>query len=171
MNKTRLWILLETLKTADWRQKIAAADEIVRLHTNEKSDGTKTIVEELVKLLKAAMGDVRNAAALALMEIGDDSAALPLLQAIEDEENFSDRSTLIYALTHFDCSKYFSRVFALALTNRTDVQSSAQNILFEQKFNLVKRERDEALEMLEGVKEAIPEQDYGRLRQYLNSIS
>lgn len=119
--------LITRILLGDWQEKVGAADELARIASPE-------VVDLLSDLLSSSDGKIRNAAALALREIGDSTAVRPLLDAIQTPANQNNRSTLVYALETLDCSRHFIDIFQLALSSKFDVQMSALSILDEQGF-------------------------------------
>ena len=119
--------LITKILVGEWSEKVDAADELARIASSE-------VVDVLSCLLTNSDGEIRNAAALALREIGDSAAVRPLLDAIQRPENHRNRSTLVYALETLDCSRHFIDIFRLALSSKYDVQMSALSILDEQGF-------------------------------------
>ena len=81
-------------------------------------------LEESVPLLKALQSidpKERDEAAMDLRDVAE--AAVPaLLRAIHEPANKNNRGTLVYALMAFNCSKYFSKLFSLAVTGNYEVQ-------------------------------------------------
>ena len=129
MQMTLLQQLLAELKSTDtnWDAKVKSADIIA------EGIGQRA-VDELVSLLQSNNSDTRNAAALALREIGDSQMVEPLFRAIQHPNNFNDRSTLVYALEKLDCSEYFGELFSLVLSDMADVRMAAATVFFSQGF-------------------------------------
>lgn len=137
MEKERLDYLINELFSDSWEKAVAASDELAE-HTESN------VVSALVNVLDSNCHYAQNAAALALREIGDNSAVTPLLRAIAKPFNKDNRSTLVYALETLDCSNYFSIIFDLVLSDKWDVSISALNILQEQSFHLSEVDIEEA---------------------------
>ena len=153
--------LFKQLENGDWNQKIEASDFLV-------TRSSSRVISSLIALLESKDGDVRNAAALALREIGDNSAVAPLFQAIKNPAHKRDNSTLVYALECLDCSRFFLEIFALTLSPYWDVHISAMTILHEQKFHIKDADIRRATAMLKKTKSQV--QDYETLEAYLKSL-
>ena len=145
----------------DWEQKINASDALANLVL-------KDIVSPLIALLKSPDTDIRNASALTLREIGNNSAVEPLFDAINNPANRSDRSTLVYALERLDCSRHFLEIVELALSQKADVHMSAMNILMRQGFYMSNSDVKKAISMLKKTKGKT--QDYELIGNYLKSL-
>ena len=88
-------------------------------------------IEELIQDLKSKDSGVRDNAALALMDIGDDKAIEPIIEAIRVPENVNHRGTLVYALSDYDCIEHLEYLVELCLTGNFEVSSGAFNIIEE----------------------------------------
>lgn len=87
---------------------------------------------ELVAILASSSPGERNAAAIALMDLGDPRAMEPLIQAIELPQNRHARGTLVYALSAFDCIGRFAQLFSWALQGGYEASGEALTIIREQ---------------------------------------
>lgn len=137
-----LFDLVRVIEQDDWTGALAASDVIVR------SFG-RSATRSLIKLLKSDRVVTRNAAALALREIGDSRAVDPLFRAINNPNNRSDRATLVYALETLDCRNHFLDLIELAISEKADVQLSAMDILERQAFLVNDDDLNQARETLE----------------------
>jgi HEAT repeat protein len=88
-------------------------------------------LQSLIHDLEASESAVRDKAALQLMDIGDERAVQPLLQAISKPENINHRGTLVYALGAFDCELFLEPLVDLALSGNFEVSAGALSILEE----------------------------------------
>ncbi len=156
--------LIALIETGDWDTALNASDKL-----SEYSDDRT--VRKLIGLLGSSRTETRNAAALALREIGNDIAVEPLLEAIRKPENRTNRSTMIYALEKLDCSNHFIDIFMLALAPKEDVRLSALNILHEQGFWLSGEEIGKARFLLKSHNKECPNDSVIEiLGELLNSL-
>jgi len=122
---------LASLKTdffsANFAIASAAADRLGEIGGNE-------VVDFLIFVLKSEDALQRNSAALALRDIGDNRAAEPLWQAIQQPLNQNKRGTLVYALEKLDCSHKLGALFDLLFYGSYEVRMYAGTILDEQIF-------------------------------------
>ena len=124
--KSKLEVLIEKIQVASWQEKLQASDQIVK-------DFGKHATDSLTGLLHEKDASVRNAAAITLREIGDNTAVKPLIEAIKAPANRDNRSTLVYALQTLDCKEHFLDIVELLLGN-AEVRMSAMTIFVEQGF-------------------------------------
>ena len=85
----------------------------------------------LIQDLESTDATVRNAAAIDLMDLGDERAVAPLLRAITNPENVNHRGTLVYALSAFNCEGFIELMVRLALTGNYEVSGEACSIIEE----------------------------------------
>ena len=95
-----------------------------------------SVVDRLIELLKSQHGHIRNRAASALRDIGDDRAIEPLVNAIGVPENCNNRGSLVWALQTLDCCNLFPLLFDLGIEGNYEVRSMALMILDEQDFGV-----------------------------------
>jgi hypothetical protein len=88
----------------------------------------------LLNKLNSAVASERNAAAIALMDIGDSSAIPLLIEAIEHPDNRAARGTLIYALSAFDCHGRFAQIFRWAIEGGYEASGEALSIIQQQEL-------------------------------------
>jgi HEAT repeat protein len=88
-------------------------------------------LQSLIQDLESPSSSVRDKAALDLMDIGNESAVGPLLQAISNPENLNHRGTLIYALGAFNCEPFLEVLVDLVLTGNFEVSTGAFGIIKE----------------------------------------
>lgn len=140
---TPIDILLDTLASSrsTWKEKLEAADAIA-------ANSGNCHLGELLELLRSHSAPTRNAAAIALRQIGDNRAVEPLFAAIQTPANLQDRSTLVYALEHLNCSGHFQDVFLLVLSDKADVRLAAANIFFSQGFFVDEEDLTKARQLL-----------------------
>jgi len=103
--------------------------------------------EELIQDLKSTDPAIRDKAALDLMDIGDDRAMAPIIDAIRVPENVNYRGTLVYALSDYDCIEHLEYLVELCLTSNFEVSSCSFNIIegFELTKAIIKRIKSEML--------------------------
>lgn len=120
---------LEKLITPNmsWEDRLKVADQVA-------CDYGYSATDSLCALLSDQDPDVRNAAALALKEISDDSAVSALVSTCLNPQHKENRATLVYALEELDCSEFFSEIFELLLSGNAEVVDNALNIFNGQGF-------------------------------------
>ena len=106
-----------------------------------------------------------------LLDCGVHAAVEPLLDAIKDPRNISQRSTLVFALEKLNCSEHFLDLFELALCGRPEILVSAGTILLEQGFYITREDVSRARNMLEAEKGNIEDVDYVSLNEILEEMS
>ncbi len=163
MTKNNVDVLVDMILTGEWKDKVKAADDLVL-------QSSPQVVGALIELLKSDSHEVRDASALALREIGDNSAVCPLVEAIKKPEHIQSRSTLVYALETLDCSDLFLEIFKLALADKADVQMSAITILTEQGFYISDGDLKKAHQILKQAKGKISDENYKSALSYLNDL-
>jgi HEAT repeat protein len=165
MERERIDHLLSLLKHGDWDEALQASDALA-------AAANSYVTERLIQLLNCSRPDTRNAAALALREIGDDAAIEPLLRAIKKPANRDNRSTLVYALESLNCGGHFIDVFTLAFSPKDDVRLSALSILHEQSFLISDEDLEQAHSMLLSHEESHPNDPViSTLNEILESLS
>ena len=85
--------------------------------------------EELIQDLKSSAPAIRDNAALGLMDIGNDKAVPPLIEAIRSPKNKNYRGTLVYSLSAYNCIDHLEFLIELCLTGNFEVSSNAFNII------------------------------------------
>ena len=143
MNNQELQIALNELQSdqVGWSEKVQIAEGIL-LRCGAPG------ASELIRLLESPDYSIRNASALALREYGSDSVVGPLLCAINNPANESNRATLVYALETHDCSEYSEHIIRLAVDRKADVRWSAWNILSKQQLLVSRNLLDKAVQDL-----------------------
>ncbi|WP_431263339.1 HEAT repeat domain-containing protein [Roseateles chitinivorans] len=86
-------------------------------------------IEALLQDVESSDPGIRHAAALELMNRGDERAVAALWNAINRPENANHRGTLVYALSAFDQSEHLESLVSLALTGNFEVSMGAFTIL------------------------------------------
>ena len=135
--------LQHDMQSDDWATARRAADALAEL-------GGADAVTILIPCLASPSPVTRNAAAIALRDIGDNAAREPLIRAITDPLTQGDRGTLVRALQTLDCSACLRFLFQLALTETFEVQNHALQILYEQEFWYTREDLVEMEAELEG---------------------
>ncbi len=105
----------------------AASDKLGELGGDE-------VIAFLIPILESENAWLRNSAALALRDIGDNRAVEPLFHAIQKPENANNRGTLVYALEELDCSQKLPELFDILFYARYEAKMSAATVLDEQIF-------------------------------------
>ncbi|MEZ5469992.1 MAG: hypothetical protein R3F18_20320 [Lysobacterales bacterium] len=85
--------------------------------------------QTLIQALESPNSSVRDKAALELMDIGNESAVGPLLEAIGKPENLNQRGTLVFALGGFNCKPILEALVDLVLTGNFEVSTGAFGII------------------------------------------
>lgn len=134
--------VISSIRHSDWDGKVVAADQASTFPPEE-------VLPYLTDLLHSEDHDVRNAAALALRSIGDDSAAESLLSAVFNPANREDRSTLLYALENMEIGPHFREIAELLVDEQWDVRMSAFCILDSGKFSTTMDEIHSAIRLIE----------------------
>lgn len=157
--------LLSLLECGNWNEALHASDVLASI-------ADSYITKRLIEFLDNPKPDTRNAAALALRDIGDNTATEPLLRAINKPENYDNRSTMVYALENLNCSCNFIDIFMLALATKEDVRLSALKILHEQNFWISDEDLDQACSILLSYDKSSPNDPViNILNELLNSLS
>lgn len=137
MTDENLKIEFEQLKkdifSEDWELVKSAADRLGEIGGDE-------VVDFLISLLSLENSGIRNRAALALRDIGDNKAVKPLLKAIFKKENLNYNGTMVYALEALDCSKNLKEIFKILFYQGAEAKLSADTILSEQIFTFYRED-------------------------------
>ena len=86
-------------------------------------------IETLLQDVDSSDPGIRHAAALELMDHGDERAVPALWNAIRRQENADHRGTLVFALSAFDQSEHLESLVSLVLTGNLEVSMGAFAIL------------------------------------------
>jgi len=128
--------LKEEITSEDWKTSLSAADRLANIKTKES-------LQVLVDNLKSENNFIRNAAALGLMQTGDQEYFEPLIKRIKELGTEEEIGTLVYALENFDCSTILPDIVTLYLKGNFEVRQATTNILNEQSFKLTTKELKE----------------------------
>lgn len=128
MEKLREEILLKV-----WQKAKEAGNKLAAIRGQE-------VIDFLIDLLNSDEPRIRNIAALALRDIGDNQAVEPLYKAIFRKENENNRGTLVYALQTLDCSDKLTELFDLLFYGNFEVKMGASTILDEQEFEFTRED-------------------------------
>ncbi len=80
-------------------------------------------VEQLIDLLERTDTKVQSKIALALMELKDDRAIVPLLEKAQLKSNYT--GSIVYALSHFNCQGHEKTLFDIGLKGGFEVRQMA----------------------------------------------
>ncbi|MFC0682890.1 HEAT repeat domain-containing protein [Lysobacter korlensis] len=94
----------------------------------------------MLAALKSQEPTERNAAAIALMDLGNSSAVEPLIAAIEHPDNRDARGSLIYALSELDCQGRFAQLFRWAAEGGYEATGEALSIISQQQLHPTKQD-------------------------------
>jgi HEAT repeat protein len=92
------------------------------------------VVDFLISLLDNNDPGLRNRAALALGDIGDNRAVDSLLKAILNKNNNYYNGTLVHVLSDLDCSKKLIDLFEILFYHEYEPRMGVIEILKEQEF-------------------------------------
>jgi len=126
-NQAEIEELKKNIFSDDWELVKSSSDRLGKI-------GGTEAVDFLIPLLGLDNPGIRNSAALALSDIGDNRALDPLLSAIFKKENHNHNQTLVYALETLDCSEKLVEIFTILFYESYVGKISACNILNEQIF-------------------------------------
>jgi len=135
LNEVRL-LKADLLSTeCDWDKMKTSAN---RLREIGGSDAYDFFIGLLDLDYKYALS--RNIAALTIMDIDDNKAVEPLINAILKKENINHNGTLVYALEKFDCSNKFKELFEILFYHGYEAKIGARHILAEQQFSFTQQD-------------------------------
>lgn len=116
-------LLEEALKNCD----MELLEEIIDAHEpHELSSAVPLFIRHLRETEDPAL---RNTIAVALRDIGDEAAVLPLIELLNHPKTLNNRGTLLYALEVFDCSAHLKTIVHLFLSGGFEVQATAYQLL------------------------------------------
>ena len=119
--------------SSDWKVQSNAADVLAK-------NRSKAVTEFLISLLGSDEPQIRNVAALAIRDIGDNNAVEPLFSAIFKKDNFRSAGTLVYALQTLDCGRKFKELFEILFYHNYEPKAMAFMILKNQEFEFTTRD-------------------------------
>ncbi len=106
------------------------ADTVIKAAHALGDLGDRRAVPILIDLLQTTPDpSIRNAAAVGLRELGDDSALHPLIALIMSPKTEQHRGTLIYALEGFDSSPVLEVLVDLVITGNFEVSHQAFSVI------------------------------------------
>jgi|WetSurMetagenome_2_1015567.scaffolds.fasta_scaffold30905_4 hypothetical protein len=135
--------LKKNIFSEDWELVKKSADKLGELGGNE-------ITDFLISLLDLDDSGVRNRAALALEQIGDNKAVDPLFKSIFNNHNYN--GTMVFALESLDCSKHLKDIFKILFSESYEAKISAMAILDTQIFEFTSQDLKDINEMWEDCK-------------------
>lgn len=91
-------------------------------------------MQNYIQGLESEDASVRNDTALKIIDGKHEELVPKLLERIHDPRTKGANGTLVYALGHFDCSKYFTDLVRFAVTLGFEAHWGAMSILGKQKF-------------------------------------
>ena len=104
----------------------------------------------MISLLDLDDYGIRDRAALALEQIGDNKAVEPLFKSIFKNHNYN--GTMVFALESLDCSKHLKDIFKILFYEAYEAKMSAMAILDTQIFEFTSQELMEISDMWEDCK-------------------
>ena len=125
--------LKQVVLSSDWEAVKAACARLSVI-------GGDDVVLFLIGLLQLDNPGVRNQAALALRDMGDNRAVEPLLLSIRRPENYNYNGTMVYALEALKCGRYLKQIFDVLFFETYEAKISADVILNEQEFEFDKED-------------------------------
>lgn len=125
-----------------YKIEILSDDAKIALNASDKlaEIGGQEVLDFLISLLESDNVHLRNLAALALREIGDNQALEPLLKSINKDGKKNHRGTMVYALQTLDCSCKLPELFDLLFYGRFEVKMGVTTILDEQVFDFTQQD-------------------------------
>ncbi|WP_203288173.1 DUF4288 domain-containing protein [Metabacillus sp. cB07] len=85
------------------------------------------LLVEFLKNTKSAR--LRNSIAVALSDIGDDSALQPIIDVLNHPKTLGNRGTLLYALEPFDCSMHLDTLVYHLITGNFEVKAQSYQLI------------------------------------------
>lgn len=129
--------------SSDWELVKSSADKLGEIGGDE-------ITDFLISLLDLDYSGIRDRAALALEQIGDNKAVEPLFKSIFKNHNYN--GTMIFALESLDCSKHLKQIFRILFSEAYESKMSAMAILDTQTFDFTSQDLLEINAMWEDCK-------------------
>lgn len=121
--------LKQKMLSDDWDSVCEASGELGEIDGDD-------VIDFLIPLLERDHSGygIRERAALALRDTGDDRALAPLLNSIFKKENQGQNGTMVYALQTMDCSNHIRKIFDLLFHGNYEAYCGVLMILDEQEF-------------------------------------
>jgi hypothetical protein len=135
--------LKKNMFSEDWELVKSSAYKLGEIGGNE-------ITDFLISLLDLDNSGIRNRAALALEQIGDNKAVEPLFKSIFKNHNYN--GTMVFALESLDCSKHLKDLFKILFFEAYEAKMSAMAILDKQIFEFTSQDLMEISDMWEECK-------------------
>lgn len=132
--------LKKNMFSEDWELVKSSADKLGEIGGNE-------ITDFLISLLDLDDSGIRDRAALALEQIGDNKAVEPLFKSIFKNHNYN--GTMVFALESLDCSKHLKDIFKILFYEAYESKMSAMAILDSQIFEFTSQDLMEINDMWE----------------------
>jgi len=123
--------LKKNIFSNDWELVKFSADKLGEI-------GGDDITDFLISLLDLDDSGIRNRAALALEQIGDNKAVEPLFKSIFKNQNYN--GTMVFALESLDCSKHLKDIFKILFSEAYEAKMSAMAILDTQIFEFTSQD-------------------------------
>jgi len=150
--------LKRNIFSSDWELVKFSADKLGEIGGDE-------ITDFLISLLDLDDSGIRNRAALALEDIGDNKAVEPLFKSIFKNHNYN--GTMVFALESLDCSKHLKDIFKILFSEAYEAKMSAMAILDTQIFEFTSQDLIDINDMWEDCKlhpEKCPEIEHDDVR-------
>ena len=101
-------------------------DEAIEIIEEIGLNKNNEAVPHLIKILKNTLdGNLRNATALALSDIGDSRAVPPIIEMLKDPKTLGNRGTLLYALEPFDYTNHIELLVEFLCTGNFEVSRNS----------------------------------------------
>ncbi len=123
--------LKKNMFSSDWELVKSSADKLGEIGGDE-------ITDFFISLLDLDDSGIRNRAALALEQIGDNKAVEPLFKSIFKNHNYN--GTMVFALESLDCSKHLKDIFSILFSEAYESKMSAIAILDTQTFDFTSQD-------------------------------
>ncbi|MDO6762839.1 hypothetical protein [Agarivorans sp. 1_MG-2023] len=101
--------------------------------------------------LKSKDPKIRNKAALALRDLGDQRAVGPLISAIINPDNSKSIGTMLYALEVMDCRELFLPLIRIAIGGNFEASAIALDLLHEKDFFVTDEDFTESKSFLDNI--------------------
>jgi HEAT repeat protein len=123
--------LKKNMFSSDWELVKSSADKLGEIGGDE-------ITDFLISLLDLDDSGIRDRAALAIEQIGDNKAVEPLFKSIFKNHNYN--GTMVFALESLDCSKHLKDIFRILFSEAYESKMSAIAILDTQTFDFTSQD-------------------------------
>jgi hypothetical protein len=121
--------------SSDWEKAEASMKRLVKIGGADVFDFSVSVLD-----LDNNYYRLRNLAANTLLDIGDNNAVVPLINAALKRENINYNGPFVYALRYLDCCGKLKEVFQILYYSGYEAQVHAAYILSTQIFEFTKQD-------------------------------